>query len=161
MKDYLVEPLTEEEKDEIIGIIKVTARSFKYKLFRNKYIDPLFLDDLEIVYYDKYLFDSYGFKDYKGYMRPITEEEKTDIVNKLNNLMDDLRMFDLKRALTFNEKLVFFFTYMYREQYLLKEVAIYLDTTERTIYNRRETLKTKIECIKEAMLWVKILIIIV
>ena len=65
MKNYLTEKLTEEEKNEIIGIIKVTARSFKYKLFRNKYMDPLFLDDLEIVYYDKYLFDSYGFKDYK------------------------------------------------------------------------------------------------
>ncbi len=89
----------------------------------------------------------------KNYLtEKLTEEEKTDIVNKLNKLMDDLGMFDLKRALTFNEKLVFFFTYMYKEQYLLKEVAIYLDTTERTIYNRRETLKTKIECIKEAML---------
>ena len=35
MKNYLTEKLTEEEKNEIIGIIKVTARSFKYKLFRN------------------------------------------------------------------------------------------------------------------------------
>lgn len=152
MKNYLVESLTEDEKKEIMGIIFMTAKSYQYKLFHKKNKDLLFFDDLEIAYYDKYLYDSYGFKDYKGDMRPITEEEKTDIVNKLNNLMDDLGMFDLKRALTFNEKLVFFFTYMYREEYLLKEVAAYLDTTERTIYNRRETLKTKIECIKEAML---------
>ena len=151
MKNYLTEELSEDEKNEIIGIIKMTAKNFKYQKIRRKYIEPLFLDDLEIAYYDKYLFDSYNFKNYKDNKYPISEKEKTDIVNKLNILMDDLGLFELKRALTFNEKLVFFFSYMYKDIYTFKDVAFLLSITERTIYNRRESLKAKINFMEEGL----------
>lgn len=151
MKNYLIEELDEGEKNEIIGIIKVTARSFKYREYRKKYNVKLSLEDIEIPIYDSYLIDGYDFKNYEHEIEPISELDKTEIVNRLNKLMDNMELFELKRALSFNEKLVFYFTYMYREIYLLKDVAVLLSMTERTIYNKRETIKKKINFIMEVL----------
>lgn len=151
MKNYLIEELNEDEKNEIIGIIKVTARSFKYREYRKKYNVKLNLEDIEIPIYDSYLIDNYDFKNYEYEIEPISELDKTEIVNKLNKLMDNMELFEFKRALSFNEKLVFYFTYMYREIYLLKDVAVLLSMTERTIYNKRESIKKKINFIMEVL----------
>lgn len=146
MKDYLKEPLTEDEKREIKGIIWMVVRNCKHKI--NKIKDKVELvDDLGLIYNDSYKFEYLEFGDYRDSLTPLTESDKTDIVNKLNTLMDDLTLFELKRALTFNEKLVFFFVFM--EKYKLKNVQFLLSVDRKTIYNRQKSVEAKIEFFKE------------
>lgn len=146
MKNYLKEPLTEDEKKEIKGIIWMVVRNCKHKINKMKNKVEL-VDDLGLIYNDSYKFEYLEFGDYRDSLTPLTELDKTDIVNKLNTLMDDLTLFELKRALTFNEKLVFFFVFM--EKYKLKNVQFLLSVDRKTIYNRQKSVEAKIEFFKE------------
>lgn len=147
MKNYLKETLTEDEKREIKGIIWIVVRNFKHKISKETKGKVELIDDLGLIYNDSYKFDNLEFKDYRGNLTPLTELEKTNIVNKLNTLMDDLYLFELKKALTFNEKLVFFFIFM--EKYKIKEVQFLLSVDRKTIYNRQKSIGAKIEFFKE------------
>lgn len=146
MKNYLKEPLTDDEKKEIKGIIWMVVRNCKHKINKMKNKVEL-VDDLGLIYNDSYKFEYLEFGDYRDSLTPLTELDKTDIVNKLNTLMDDLTLFELKRALTFNEKLVFFFVFM--EKYKLKNVQFLLSVDRKTIYNRQKSVEAKIEFFKE------------
>ena len=146
MKNYLKEPLTDDEKKEIKGIIWMVVRNCKHKINKMKNKVEL-VDDLGLIYNDSYKFEYLEFGDYRDSLTPLTELDKTDIVNKLNTLMDDLTLFELKIALTFNEKLVFFFVFM--EKYKLKNVQFLLSVDRKTIYNRQKSVEAKIEFFKE------------
>lgn len=77
------------------------------------------------------------------------EDQKTAIVNQLNMLMDELSLFNLKRALTFNEKLVFFLFFI--QKYRTTEVMELLAVDRKTIYNRRKSIQMKIEGRKDEL----------
>lgn len=147
MKNYLTDPLTEDEKSEIAGIIWMVVRNCRYKFFNQKENSLELIENLDMTYNDIYSFDHLDFGDYRDNLCPLTESEKTDIVNKLNTLMDDLSLYELKRALTFNEKLVFFFSYM--ENYKNKTIQFLLSVDRKTIYNRQQTIKAKIDFFRE------------
>lgn len=149
MKNYLTEPLTKEEKKEIKAIIWMAARSFNYKKSTKKDFPTELIDSLNLTYNDLYEFEDYKFDDYRDRMTPLTETEKTEIVSKVNILMDNLCLYEFKRALTFNEKLVFFFIFM--ENYKAKDVQFLLSACKKTIYNRQESVKNKIKFILEVL----------
>lgn len=147
MKDYLKENLSKDEESEIAGIIWMVVRNCRYKFFNQNENTLSLIDNLDITYNDIYSFENLKFEDYRDRLCPLTESEKTDIVNKLNTLMDDLALYELKRALTFNEKLVFFFSFM--EKYKNKTVQLLLSVDRKTIYNRQQTIKAKIDFFRE------------
>lgn len=147
MKNYLKCSLTDDEKSEIIGIIWMVVRNFKYRLNKRNNNTVELIEDLDLTYSDKYDFEHIQFEDYRENLCPLTESQKTNIVNKLNTLMDDLSLFELKRALTFNEKLVFFFVFM--EKYKAVDTQKLLNVSKKTIYNWQESVKDKINLIRE------------
>lgn len=158
MKDYLKCTLTEDEKNEILGIIWMVHKNHKHLLYKKQKREVPLIEQLDGVYEDCYNIGKIFFKDYRDSLTPLTEQEKTEIVNKLNTVIDELCLFELKRTLTFNEKLVFFFVLM--ENYKKEQVALLLNVDRRTIYNRIKSTNAKLEVIKEAMdLWLNLITI--
>ena len=80
-------------------------------------------------------------------LNPLTDRQKCDIVLRLDSILRELCLFDLIRTLTFNEKLVFFLFYV--ENFKNGEISKLLGNTEKTILNRRKSIDTKIEKMKE------------
>lgn len=100
------------------------------------------IEDIDLPIEDNYNFDDFGLRSCSRDLSPLTEVEKTNIVNKINMLMDELWLFDLKRTLTFNEKLVFFLLSV--ERYKGVEVMKLLSITKMTVYNRKKSIASKI-----------------
>lgn len=142
MKDYLTEPLSDEEKAELISIIWRVAKKYKIRLYEQNKQNFGLIDNLDLAVEDKYDYDKLSFSIYQKSMIPLKESQKTDIVNRINMLLDELSLFDLKRTLTFNEKLVFFLLSVER----LKGVEIMklLNIDKKTVYNRKKSIKLKI-----------------
>ena len=121
--------------------------NFKHKISEEKNQMNELMDDIELIHNDTYNFDVLKLNIYNdGKISVITENQKTEIVNYLNNLMDEVCMFELKRALTFNEKLVFFFIYM--EKLKAKETQYILQVSKKTIYNWQVSIDKKIKLIR-------------
>ncbi len=139
MKDYLQEKLSDDEESEIKGIIWMVVRNYNSKKNKKLGVEMALDDDLDLSYQDLYSFEELVFKDYRGYTEPLTESEKTEIVNKLNNVMDEVCLCNLKRTMTFNEKLVFFFLFI--EKYKANQVMLLLDSSRKTIYNRKKSIE--------------------
>lgn len=149
MKDYLKCSLTEDEKNEILGIIWMVHKNHKHVLYKKQKREIPLIEQIDSIYEDYYNIGNVIFKDYRDFLTPLSENEKTDIVNKLNTAMDNLCLYEVKRALTFNEKLVFFFILM--ENYKQDKVSFLLSIDRKTIYNRIKIIEAKLEAIKEAM----------
>lgn len=146
-KNYLECSLTIDEIKEIKGIIWTIVLNFKHKISEEKNQMSELMDDIELIHNDTYNFDVLKLNIYNdGKISVITENQKTEIVNYLNNLMDEVCMFELKRALTFNEKLVFFFIYM--EKLKAKETQYILQVSKKTIYNWQVSIDKKIKLIR-------------
>ncbi|MBP3800428.1 MAG: hypothetical protein J6I85_00095 [Clostridia bacterium] len=146
-KNYLECSLTIDEIKEIKGIIWTIVLNFKHKISEEKNQMNELMDDIELIHNDTYNFDVLKLNIYNdGKISVITENQKTEIVNYLNNLMDEVCMFELKRALTFNEKLVFFFIYM--EKLKAKETQYILQVSKKTIYNWQVSIDKKIKLIR-------------
>ena len=143
-KNYLECSLTIDEIKEIKGIIWTIVLNFKHKISEEKNQMNELMDDIELIHNDTYNFDVLKLN--IGKISVITENQKTEIVNYLNNLMDEVCMFELKRALTFNEKLVFFFIYM--EKLKAKETQYILQVSKKTIYNWQVSIDKKIKLIR-------------
>lgn len=141
-KDYLKENLSAEEKAELTSIIWRVAKKHKIKIYAEQQKTVSMIDDIDFPIEDNYNFDNFELQSYSKSLTPLTEVEKTNIVNKLNMLMDELWLFDLKRALTFNEKLVFFLLCVQR--YKGVEVMKLLSITKMTVYNRKKSIASKI-----------------
>lgn len=146
MKDYLKEDLSVEEKAEIISIIWRVARKYKYKRFKENENKMTLIEELDLTIEDTYNFNKIDYQVLRGVLRPFTEEQKTSVVRQLNMLMDELTLFDLKRTLTFNEKLVFFLINV--ENYKSTEVMKLLSVSRKTVYNRQKSIEKKIKGLK-------------
>lgn len=142
MKDYLQEPLSNEEKAELTSIIWRVAKKHKLKIYAQQKQTICVIENVDLPIEDDYDFDNLSIQNYNRDLSPLSETQKTDIVNKLNMLMDELRLFDLKRALTFNEKLVFFLLSV--ERFKAIEVMKLLSLSKKTVYNRRKSIELKI-----------------
>lgn len=140
MKNYLNDDLSEEERTEIIGIIWMTVKNYKFKQYAKQRFETPLIEDLDLQYYDSYDFEKFNFKDYYD---PLTKDEKIDIINKLDSIIDKLFLFQLKRTLTFNEKLVFFFAFI--NKYTNTKISFLLSLDRKTIYNCKKSIKNKIE----------------
>lgn len=141
-KDYLKEKLSDGEMAELTSIIWRVAKKHKCKMYVQQKKTVCMNEDIDLPIVDKYSFEHLELQNSFRPLVPLTEVEKTDIVNKLNMLMDELWLFDLKRALTFNEKLVFFLLSV--EQYKIIEIIKLLSLSQKTIYNRRKSIEAKI-----------------
>lgn len=142
MKDYLKEDLSVEERAELTSIIWRVAKKHKLKVYAQQKRTVGLIEDIDLPIEDNYNFDDFNFQSCSRSLNPLTEIEKTNIVNKLNMLMDELWLFDLKRTLTFSEKLVFFLLSV--ERYKIVEVIKLLSLSQKTIYNRRKSIESKI-----------------
>lgn len=142
MKNYLREDLSEGEKAELISIIWRVAKKHKLKLYEQRKRTINMIENLDLHIEDNYNFEKVNIRSFCNPLNPLTELEKTNIVNKLNMLMDELLLYDLKRTLTFSEKLVFFLLSIERLKGV--EVMKLLSLSKRTIYNRRKSIESKI-----------------
>lgn len=142
MKDYLKEPLSDGEKAELTSIIWRVAKKHKIKMYKQRNQIVGMIEKLDLPVEDEYNFDEISLQNWNRPLSPLTEVEKTNIVNKLNMLMDELWLFDLKRTLTFSEKLVFFLISV--ERYKIVDVMKLLSLSQKTIYNRRKSIEVKI-----------------
>lgn len=149
MKDYLKEELSVNEQAEIISIIWRVARKYKLKLYNEQKRSIRLVEELDLAIEDLYEFNNFNYLEYKTILTPLVEDEKTAIVNQLNMLMDELSLFNLKRALTFNEKLVFFLFFV--QKYRTTEVMELLAVDRKTIYNRRKSIEMKIQSRKDGL----------
>lgn len=141
-KDYLKENLSDEERAELTSIIWRVAKKHKLKMYAQQKKTVCMNEDIDLPIVDKYNFGDLDLQSCIRPLVPLTEVEKTNIVNKLNMLMDELWLFDLKRALTFNEKLVFFLLSV--ERYKGVDVMKLLSITKMTVYNRKKSIAAKI-----------------
>lgn len=141
-KDYLKENLSDEERAELTSIIWRVAKKHKLKMYAQQKKTVCMNEDIDLPIVDKYNFGDLDLQSCIRPLVPLTEVEKTNIVNKLNMLMDELWLFDLKRALTFNEKLVFFLLSV--ERYKGVDVMKLLCIDKKTVYNRRKSIESKI-----------------
>ncbi len=140
MKNYLNDDLSKEERTEIIGIIWMTVRNYKFKQYEKQRFEIPLIEDLDLQYYDLYDFEKFNFKDYYD---PLTKDEKIDIINQLDSIIDNLFLFQLKSTLTFNEKLVFFFAFI--NMYTNTKISFLLSLDRKTIYNCKKSIKNKME----------------
>lgn len=146
MKNYLKEDLSDEEKAELISIIWRVAKKHKLKQYEQKKKTISMIEDLDLHIEDNYNFETINIRSFCDPLKPLTELEKTNIVNKLNMLMDELLLFDLKRTLTFNEKLVFFLLSVERLKSI--EVMKLLSIDRKTVYNRKKSIEDKINTMR-------------
>ena len=139
MKNYLKEDLSEDEESEVKGIIWMVVRNYNSKKNQKLGVEMTLDDEISLSCQDLYAFEELVFRDYRDYTRPLAESEKNEIVNKLNMIMDEVRLSDLKRTMTFSEKLVFFFLFV--EKYKANQVMLLLDSSRKTIYNRKKSIE--------------------
>lgn len=145
MKNYLNEELTQEEKLTILGLIWKVARRYKAKYYVEQKMYNEVIDNLDLITEDEY-FSEELLKNNIASLYPLTVEQKYDIILYIDSILKDLGLLELKTALTSNEKLVFFL--FYQENYRNGEVALLLNNTEKTIFNRRKSIDTKIKKMK-------------
>lgn len=146
MKNYLKEELTQEEKLIIIGVIWKISRKFKMLYYKERKRYCEYNDTVCIPVEDTYQFSTNNLKIDIGLSCPLTDEQKCDIVMNLDYILRELDLFEIIGTLTFNEKLVFFLFFI--EDYKNCEVALLLENTEKTIFNRRKSIEHKIKIMR-------------
>ena len=146
MKNYLKEKLSQEERLIILGIIWKVARKYKGKYYNDQKRYCEIIDNIDLSFEDTYTFYKCNLHSEILSLTPLTDEQKCDIVMEFDSLLRESCLFELIRALTFNEKLVFFLFYL--KDYKNIEVATLLNNSERTILNRRKSIDNKIKKMK-------------
>ena len=137
MKDYLKEELSSKERETIIAIIKVTARCYKNRLYKRNKTKILSIDDIDLPIEDDYTVFVFRIKKNISLSVPLTMEEKNKIVQYVDNVLNELSLFDFKRALT-----LVLFLYKFKS-FTEIQTANFLDCCERTIRYRNESIKEK------------------
>ncbi|MCI9038864.1 MAG: hypothetical protein HFJ29_03180 [Clostridia bacterium] len=143
MKDYLKENLSKGEDDEIRGIIWKTAQKYKLNIYHRKKMKMECIDNIDGPVSDTYKIEENQLLNIEGGLHPFLEEEKLVLVNKLDNLLDDLELSGIKRTLTFGEKLVFVLVYVHKVSQSL--AAKLLKVQRKTIYNRCKSIDKKVK----------------
>lgn len=149
MKNYLKEELTQEERLIIIGVIWKISRKFKMLYYKERKRYCEFNDTVCIPIEDTYQFSTNNVKIDMGLSCPLTNEQKCNIVMNLDSMLRELGLFEMIGTLTVNEKLVFFLFFI--EDYKNFEIALLLENTEKTIFNRRKSIEKKINIVKESV----------
>ena len=88
MKDYLKEDLSIEERAELTSIIWRVAKKHKLKVYAQRKRTVGLIEDMDLPIEDNYDFDDFGLQSCSRDLSPLTEVEKTNIVNKINMLME-------------------------------------------------------------------------
>lgn len=145
MKDYLKEELSQEEKLILVGLIWNVSKKFRINLGKENERYCEFNEETDGIAEDTYEYKKIEFI-HKGDIRPISDEEKCNIVMYMDYLLREVCLFELIKTLTFDEKLVFFLFYI--EELKIYEISNVLGFTERTVYNKRISINNKVKEMK-------------
>ena len=148
-KNYLVEEMTQDEKNYLKSAIKKAFLDFsKYIRSKNRLItysiEDEYIQKLLPTVDDEYFI--YDIKDIIGlvYSNIIFSVNQKEIcVKQLEEIAVHLEIKYILRTLTFNEKLVFFLLEVLNCP--VNKIANALSVTEKTVYNRNKSAKNKIE----------------
>lgn len=141
MKDYLKCSLSQEEKNLISVIIWVTAKDYKKRLYKRNQYQLIPIEDMVISVEDEYNFVNWDTRGDFDFARPIAMVDKVRIVNNVDSILSELSLYEFKKALTFDEKLVLF---LYSFQKNTEErTGFLLSVTDRTIRNRLKSIEDK------------------
>ena len=143
MKDYLTCPLSQEERDLITAIIWVTAKDYKKRLYKKSKHQLIPIDDVELSVEDEYNFTHFDIKKNKRFVEPLNMFDKEKIVEHVDRVLLELSLNKLKKALTFDEKLVLFLCIF--NPYPEKHAAFLLQVKPRRIRYLKESMKIKKE----------------
>lgn len=156
MKDYLKDPLSEDEKNYISAIIYKTILKYQRTISRKLEKEFLSIDDDEVPDELLSVSDTYNFgnnlselKILRGIsaLKPYTRGEQERIVEILERIAKNAGLSMFITPLTFNEKLVVFLLYL--AKYQVNQIATLLNVDRRTICNRENKIKNKFNKVKE------------
>lgn len=148
-KNYLKEKLSDREKTYLKGAIKKAfLRFLEYEQIGGKFkiycIDDEYIQNQLPVVVDEYFIDEkINMIDSWSNNDKYSLEQKMICVARLMEVAVGLGVEEYLRTLTFNEKLVFFLVEI--ENFQVYKTAYLLDVTPKTIYNRNQSAKNKIE----------------
>lgn len=156
MKNYLKEPLSDEEQKIIYGIIKKASLKFIREYTKVKENEVLLLDRRNVSEEDLADTTNFEFVDrilenkilkdvYE--LKPCSRYEKEKIVETLELIALESGLMRFITPLTFNEKLVVFLLYI--DHYQVNEITILLNTSRMSIWRRDKSVKKKISKVKE------------
>ncbi len=143
MKDYLKEPLTQEEHNLIIAVIWKTAKKTKERIVNNKYRKFVPIDDVDLASEDEYDFVKFETRGDFDFINVLTKETKERIVEYVDGVLIELSLYKFRVALTFDEKLVLFLCSF--KSYSRKQSAFMLQVTTNRIKYLKESIKIKKE----------------
>ena len=155
MKNYLKDPLSEDEKNYISAIIYKTILKYQRNLSKKLEKEIISIDDDEFSEQLLTICDTYNLdnnlsklKILRGIsaLKPYTRGEQERIVEILEKIAKDDGLFMFIAPLTFNEKLVVFLLYL--AKYQVNQVATLLNVDRRTICNRENKIKNKFNKVK-------------
>lgn len=158
MKDYLKEPLSDEERAFVYGVIRKASLKFIREYTKVKDNEVLLSDRISVPedkladttnydFVDKIL-ENKILRDISA-LKPYSKYEKEKIVETLEKIALDSGLMRFITPLTFNEKLVVFLLYI--ENYQINEITILLQTSRMAIWRRDKSIKKKIKIVKENM----------
>ena len=158
MKDYLKEPLSDEERAFVYGVIRKALLKFIREYTKVKDNEVLLSDRISVPedkladttnydFVDKIL-ENKILRDISA-LKPYTKYEKEKIVETLEKIALESGLMRFITPLTFNEKLVVFLLYI--ENYQINEICILLEVTRMAIWKRDKSIKKKISEVKENM----------
>ena len=158
MKDYLKEPLSDEERAFVYGVIRKASLKFIREYTKVKDNEVLLSDRISVPedkladttnydFVDKIL-ENKILRDISA-LKPYTKYEKEKIVETLEKIALESGLMRFITPLTFNEKLVVFLLYI--ENYQINEICILLEVTRMAIWKRDKSIKKKISEVKENM----------
>ena len=150
MKDYLNEPLSNEERAFVYGVIRKASLKFirEYTKVKN---NEVLISDRENVSEEWAGITNFDFVDRIlenkilrdiSALKPYSKYEKDKIVETLEKIALDSGLMRFIAPLTFNEKLVVFLLYI--ENYQINEICILLQVTRMAIWKRDKSIKKKI-----------------
>lgn len=148
-KNYLEEELSSKEKNYLKSAIKKAfLRFLEYEGARKKFNtysieDESIQNQLPIIIDEYFLDEKVNIIDSWSNNTKYSLEQKMICVSRLEDIAVSLGVEKYLRTLTFNEKLVFFLFEI--ENFQINKIAYVLDVTPKTVYNRHQSAKNKIE----------------
>ena len=141
-KNYLECSLTDEEEKLIKAIIFMKSSQYKKRLYskRNKDI-CIPIENTNLSSEDEYCYENLEAKGDLRFIEPLNNIEKMDVINSIDNILNELSLWDFCAALTFDEKLVLFFCSF--RKYTEKQVSYLLKANLNRIKYVKRTLKEK------------------
>jgi len=141
-KNYLECSLTDEERYLIEAIIIMKSSQYKKRLYAKKDKEKFIpIENINVSREDEYCYGNLEMKGDLRFIAPLTNIEKMDVINRIDNILNELSLWDFCAALTFDEKLVLFFCSF--KKYTGEQVAYLLKVNLNRIKYVKRTLKEK------------------